>query len=142
MIARVNRRQRTDRQGGMIDRVRDYLSRSDPGREQAAVRRRPGALNWEDVVNVHDYVYVLEVVVAGDSVSAYRLNECRSNYRDSIVELGLQPHPRAKTYADAASVYVLTLERAAQAEEHHGRPRDELQREYQDAYAAIFRDSV
>jgi hypothetical protein len=142
MIDRVTRRQRTDRHGGMIDRVRDYLSRSDPGREQAVARRRPGALNWDSVVNVHDYVYVLEAIVAGDSVSAYRLNECRSNYRDSIVELGLQPHQRAKTYADAASAYVLALERAVQAEEHHGRPRDELQREYQDAYAAIFRDSV
>jgi hypothetical protein len=142
MIDRVTRRQRTDRHGGMIDRVRDYLSRSDPGRHEAAARRRPGALNWEDVVNVHDYVYALEAIVVGDSVSAYRLNECRSNYRNSIVELGLQPHQRAKTYAASASVYVLALERAVQAEKHHGRPRDELQREYQDAYAAIFRDSV
>jgi hypothetical protein len=142
MIARVSRRERTDRQGRVIDRVRDYLSRSDPGRDEPAVRRRLGDRNWENVVDVHNYVHVLEVVVSGDSVSAYRLNECRSSYRDSVVELGLQPHQRAKAYADAASVYVLALERAVQAEEHHGRPREELRCEYQDAYAAIRRDGV
>jgi hypothetical protein len=103
MIDRVTRRQRTDRHGGMIDRVRDYLSRSDPGRHEAAAPA-PRRLELGERGDVHDYVYVLEAIVAGDSVSAYRLNECRSNYRDSIVELGLQPHQRAKTYADAASV--------------------------------------
>jgi hypothetical protein len=94
------------------------------------------------VADVHNYVHVLEVVVSGDSVSAYRLNECRSRYRDSVVELGSQPHRRAKAYADASSTYVLALERAVQAEEHHGRAREELKREYQDAYAAIRRDGV
>lgn len=141
MIVRVTRRERTDRHGGMIDRVRAYLTESGARRERESARERPEAEAWESVANVQDYVRVLEGIMAGVSVSAYHLHETRRRYHAAVARLEARMSQHARSYVAATSVYVVALERVAVGEDA-GELLDVLRHNYQQSYATVCREGV
>jgi hypothetical protein len=113
MIVSVPRRHRTDRHGGMIERVRDYIfelgSSYVPGGRQR-IQRRAEYTTVQRLADVQDYVHVLEGIVAGVEVSQVRLAEAKRRYIDVTAELHSYRHPVVDRYLDATVTYVRCLQ--------------------------------
>lgn len=145
MIVNVPRRHRTDRHGGMIERVRDYLSELGsayaPGGRQR-IQRRAEYTTVQRLADVQDYVHVLEGITAGVKVSSVRLAEAKERYVDVTAELHAYDHPLVYRYLTVTVPYVRCLERVVDGSKASRTRVHALRARYVEAREAVCRADV
>lgn len=144
MIARVNRRHRTDRHGGLTRHVRDYLRELGGRREVGGwsrIRSRAERSYPELAAAVDSYVSVLEDVADGVDAHQTTIKNISREANDALAQLAhavdaQQAAYRStwRTYVAQSHSYLAALEARAAGEPLSEQAEDSLRESYERAY--------